>query len=114
MILAVVLLQASVTNCVPSLGSTTCTTRTEPTQAEGPIDYGASTRSQPLSEPLYMPSTVRAGGDYKPTKRQKKAGALIANGDCAGAEQYALREGDFALASTVRLQCTMRKMAPAQ
>jgi hypothetical protein len=62
----------------------------------GPIDYSMPSVSAPNL------SVVRVKTSRKVEKR---IGKLIAEGDCAGAEQYALRKGRIELVGEVRRVC---------
>ena len=97
MLILALAMQTTVTTCQPVLGATQCTSR-----SNGPIDYGAQMPK------LQMPIITRGGGGYKPSKRARKAGRMIAAGQCKEAEAYALGEGDFTLASQVRVECMGR------
>jgi hypothetical protein len=46
--------------------------------------------------------------------RNKTVGQMLASGDCAGAEKYALDRGDFPLVGTVRAYCAQAGTAVAQ
>ncbi len=49
------------------------------------------------------------------TKHNKAVGKLLANGDCAGAEKYALENGEFDLADRVKARCqTSAAQTPAE
>ena len=51
-------------------------------------------------------------GDPK-ARNAKKVGKLLAAGDCAGAEKYALEAGDLDLADRVKARCAPSAAPPA-
>lgn len=91
------------TNCTTYIpGQINCTTQGgSPSVVANPNAYGAFINSMPRYT-YQGPSIAEA----MQQDRLKKATKMIANGDCAGAEQYALRKGDLALAQTVKTYCS--------
>jgi hypothetical protein len=102
MIALLIALQISSTHCSPDyLGGMRCTTNTPP-----PLVV------QPLPHSGYVDQDW--AGAFKALRDRKRAeavGKLLAAGDCAGAEQYALRRGGFALVQTVRDYCASAQMS---
>jgi hypothetical protein len=89
-------LQLSTTNCIGTAhGGMNCTTMAPPSYQAAPTDGDASLGTG-LGELL-------TGTGDRHVKRQ--IGKMLANGDCAGAEKYALTKGRLDLAQQVRSYC---------
>jgi hypothetical protein len=89
-------LQISTTNCIPDYSG----------------GYHCMTMNPPGIPPIQAAPIQSADQDWvaifetgRRNHRNKTAGKMLSNGDCAGAEKYALETGDFPLVSTVRAYC---------
>lgn len=92
--------QTSTTNCSPDfIGGWRCSTT--PAVTPNSDAYGALIRSMPRP---YIPSPEQMR-QTEIQARVAKVSKMIAKGDCAGAEQYALEHGDLPLAQSVRAYC---------
>lgn len=97
MIALLIALQISSTHCHPDyIGGFRCSTNTPP-----PLVM------PPRAEPVQTVDTDWSAIFEKAAKnRHKKAvGKMLAKGDCAGAEKYALERGDIDLANQVKAYC---------
>jgi hypothetical protein len=96
MIALLIALQISSTHCHPDyIGGFRCSTNTPP-----PMTV------QPLPQTRYADQDWY--GAFKARRDRKRAeavGKLLAKGDCAGAEKYALERGDIDLANQVKAYC---------
>jgi len=96
----------STTNCTPdAVGGANCTTITTPDMSQEPAeaDRGHCALCNLIS--IFQ-------GDAK--KRHARAvGKMLAEGNCVGAEQYALEKGDLDLADKVKDFCDKSSATPA-
>jgi hypothetical protein len=96
MLALLLLAQVATTNChSDSLGGVHCTTTTPP----------------PLVQSYPQTQTVDQdwGAVFEARRERKRAeaiGKMLARGDCAGAQQYALSKGEIALAAQIRDYCS--------
>lgn len=116
--------QTSTTDCQRDyFGNVHCTTNGGPAiQPVQPIDYGALLRSGQQMVPDYAEQARKAeqlrllqqqqraqeqalASAQAERDQKNEAARLIINGDCAGAERYALSAGNIALAKEVRDYC---------
>lgn len=102
MILLLLAWQLSSTNCMPTAnGGQTCTTMTTPDMSQ---------TSPRRSSGCALCNLI---SDLDKKRHERAVGKMLANGDCAGAEQYALQKGDLDLADRVKGYCEARPV-PAQ
>lgn len=103
--------QTTTTNCrVDSYtGAVNCTSYTPspPRPVVEPMDYGKLLGPLPDSSGM-----IGAMQDYArreaARERLETASQMVAAGDCAGAQRYALGEGDLALARAIQGYCAGR------
>lgn len=127
MLVLLVALQLSTTNCIPTYtGGMNCTTMTQPPLPPPPPPPSPPPLTPPpppiQMAPIHMPdmsqTPPQATGsgcalcnlisilDAGSKKRHAKAvGQMLAKGDCVGAEKYALQKGDLDLADRVKARC---------
>jgi len=94
LILAALLIQSASTLCT-NIGGNMTSCSTVGTSSTGPVVINP-----------YQPGIMQSA--VKPGKREKRAGEFILKGDCKGAEDYALKEGDFILVQSVRSYCRIK------
>ena len=107
------LAQTSTTDCQRDyFGNMHCTTQTQPDlNSASPLDYGKLLQSGENAVPSYaeqerQQQQLRAARTALEAREQTQRPAqMIGAGDCAGAEKYALRAGNLALAQQVREYC---------
>jgi hypothetical protein len=98
--------QTASTNCRPDfIGGWNCQSRATP----GPVTANPNAFDGLIrSTPDYSAATgaiARAIRVREVRERVDTATRMIANGDCVGAEQFALRAGDLVLAREVKSYC---------
>lgn len=93
-------------------GNVHCVTNPSSTVSpQAPADYGALLNSGRAAVPDYDQTQQQElqlrvqQALLEAQEQSRKAGQMIAKGDCSGAEQYALKKGNIELARQVRDYC---------
>jgi hypothetical protein len=107
------LAQNSTTDCQRDyFGNVHCTTQAQPgVSVAPPLDYGKLLQSGENAVPSYADQVRQeqqlraARGALDAREQTQRAAQMIGAGDCAGAEKFALKAGNLALAQQVRDYC---------
>jgi len=102
------LAQTTTTNCwADALGQVHCLSDTTPgANSTGPIDYSKQLERGRNLVPQYRAPDPAAREYAERKQRERRVAELIANGDCAGAKAYALKQGDLTLAQIAVNLCS--------
>jgi TRAP-type uncharacterized transport system substrate-binding protein len=85
------------------LATTTCTT--DPMRNQNCITMGSGQQSDSGSGEALGTALGQLISGTNPNHIRSRIGKMLAKGDCAGAEQYALQKGELDLAQQVKNYC---------
>lgn len=102
MIVLAMLLAGQTTACQMVFNQLVCNTQQPPKSG---VDWSLLNPPPAPAAPAFGPGVWEAQRQWEANNRRKKAGKMIAKGDCDGARAYALGKGDLALADQVTAAC---------